>query len=291
MAVAKIAFSGGMESTYLAQLFLEKEWFDTIRLYFGAISGVTPDPLEASLVYRNYKKLVSLYPNKRITLFYVNKNYFDSSQCEAAINLVNQAFRVACLCTDITSESGNFLVACGWTGDGDIESTLNLGGYTKNDYLEMLEFPRKISHLTRGATFPHTILAPLWGMTKKEIFNKLNPELRDYVVVNNRNGEIVDNKLDEYDSAGIVHPNYITNKRINADVINSFGKYFYSVCDWQRVLGETVSSPYKVLELLTPTHNQLARALKAEEMVHRVDSFEEVAKELLIAYDKYQTQK
>lgn len=273
--IAKIAFSGGMESTYLAQMFLEKEHTD-VELYFGAITCMTPDPIEASLVYRNYDKLKELYPTKKITLHYVNKNYFETADIKGQrINYVNQAFRVTCLCTDLMSHIGDYIVACGWTGGSAMEESLTCGCYTKDDYLEMLKFPRTINHLTRASAFPHTIQAPLWGMTKREIFNKLNPELLDYVVVNNQNGKVVDGKLDEYDAEQISYPNYIENKYINLFVINDFGRYFYTPDAWASYFNNDLNTkiPYDVFTFTSPTYTRLNGSIGSDLILSRVDDF------------------
>lgn len=289
MANGKVAFSGGLESTVVAQMILE-DGFD-VELYYGDVTGVGPDPLEASLVYRNYEQLKKLYPERKVSLFYVNKNYFASAEHNEMICKVNQAFRVACLCTDLTSQTGAFYVACGWTGDGAIETNRNPGGYTKEDYIEMLNLPRSLNHLSRASAFPHTIQAPLWGKSKAEIYEKLNPEMVDYIVINQRNGVVRDNKKEEFAEFGIKFPSYVDESgRVDASVINDFGCYFWSENKWERHFNDFKFS-WSVIDILTPVFTHRSGYFLATDIKRRVEKFKVTARNILALNQEIQQKK
>lgn len=237
---AVIAFSGGLESTYLAQLMLEKG--HKVRLYYTNATGRNPCFVEATLVFRCYKKLKESFPDGNISLHYADRVFFGTHHSsENRMLHVNQAMRIACLLTDLQKFEKDALYMCGWTGEGCQEVSLNPGCYSAKQYEDMKQLPITLNQYTRLAVKPSPILTPLWGMSKKEVYEKLHPDLKDVVVLNTMHEKISTAKIQEWEEAGLPIPSYV--KQLNdrtigwKDIINNFGLYFADSYIWGQWIG------------------------------------------------------
>ena len=276
MAV-RLAFSGGVESTYLAQMFLEEG--RQVELHYGNMRGAMADPVEAGLVYRCFLQLRKLY-GRKVTLFYCTQKYFTSSQCQKldGSHYVNQAFRVACMLTDMMAYGGDYIYACGWTGSGAIEKSLNTASYTQGDYQDMTQLPRMLQRFSRAYSFPHTILTPLYNQSKADIFKKLNPELLDYLVLNSDKGRITVAKIEEYEAANLPLPQYLEGKDkrdIPKEICsNEFGRFFFSQGEWQTYFGDDSFEVSMLLENATPFNPRYQARMPEEDVLMAVRTFE-----------------
>lgn len=229
-----IAFSGGLESTYLAQLMLEKG--HDVQLCYSNIVGKKPCFLEAALVYRCYEKIKGLFPDRKVVLTYMDKGFFGTHHSNNAILHVNQAMRVACLLTELQKMNKHSLFMCGWTGEGTQENCLNPGAYSEQQYEYMKQLPITLNPYTRLSIKPSPILTPLWGMTKKEVYLKLHSELTNVVVLNTYDQQISEVKMREWVQAGLMLPDYIDDIKRSSfgwlSVMNNFGLYFADSWQW-----------------------------------------------------------
>jgi hypothetical protein len=280
----RLAFSGGVESTYLAQMFLEEG--NSVELHYGNVRGVLAEPEEAGMVYRCFLKLKELYGDK-VKFFYCPQKYFTSAQANNVdqIHYVNQAFRVACLLTDMMAFGGNFVYACGWTGSGALEKSLNPGCYTERDYQEMKQLPRLLQKFSRAYSFPHVILTPLYNQKKTDIYNKLNPELRDYLVLNSNHEYISRAKLDEYKKTGLPLPQYLDGE-INPSVPkavwdNQFARFFYDVHHWMDYFGDTSNLLRDLLQDSRPFNPHYKARMDERDVLLAVSSFETRTRKLI----------
>jgi len=280
MAV-RLAFSGGVESLYLAQMFLENK--KKVELYYGNIRGAFADPIEAGLVYRCFLKLRELYGNK-VDLFYCTQKYFTSSQSQKLddSHYVNQAFRVACMLTDMMAYGGDHIYACGWTGSGAIEESLNTACYTRADYQAMTLLPRMLHPFSRAYSFPHTILTPLHNQSKVEIFNKLNPELLDYLVLNSDNGRVTTAKIEEYEEANLPLPQYLLGRNIPKEIChNEFARFFFSDVEWRTYFGDDSYEINMLLENSRPFNPRFQARMPVEDVLTAVRTFEHQTKKII----------
>lgn len=253
MSKVFIAFSGGLESTYLAQMMLEKG--HRVELVYTNAYGVQPCFLEASLVFRCYKKLKELFPDNNLQFYYMDREFFGTHHSfDNRVLHTNQAMRIACLMAELQKLEGVNLYMCGWTGEGTLETSLNPGAYSTKQYEDMKLLPITLNQYTRLAVKPSPILTPLWGMTKKEVFCKLHSELHDVIVLNTANNKISDVKIDEWKEAELPVPDYVNKFMLGnitwKDLINNFGLYFATPYIWEQWINHLTG--------LTPTAEKLS---------------------------------
>ncbi len=122
--------------------------------------------------------------------------------------------------------SGVIYVA-GWLKEDAYETSHCFADYTEKQYDELKHYPITVNPLSRLSAHPIPILTPLWDMTKREVYEKINPELRNYLVLNMHGVEVSESKKDEYKAAGISTPDYLNDWKENRQLfVNDYGKCF-----------------------------------------------------------------
>lgn len=227
MKTVVIAFSGGVESMYLAQMYIEQGY--SVELLHGCINGRAAEVYEASLIYRAYEQLQKLYPQARIMLSYSPKGFFSTHCGDDHALMLNQQFRTACLLTNMQSKrfrSGVIYVA-GWLKEDAYETSLCFADYTEKQYDELKHYPITVNPLSRLSVHPVPIITPLWDLTKRIVYERINPGLRDYLVLNMIGPNVSSAKIEEYKMADIPLPNYLNNWDENRQLfVNDYGRCF-----------------------------------------------------------------
>lgn len=227
MKTAVIAFSGGVESMYLAQMYIEQGY--AVELTYGCVNGRAAEVYEASLVYRAYEQLTKLYSKARIWLVHSPKSFFGTHRGANRSLRVNQQFRTACMLTDAQGrEFDNTVVfAVGWLKEDAYETSLSFSDLTERQYDELKHYPITVNPLSRLSAHPIPILTPLWDLTKRVVYERINPELKDYLVLNMIGPDISPAKLEEYKTANIPLPNYLNNWDKDRQLfVNDYGRCF-----------------------------------------------------------------
>jgi len=227
MKTAIVAFSGGVESMYLAQMYIEQGY--AVELTYGCVNGRAAEVYEASLIYRAYKRLTELYPKASIWLVYSPKSFFGTHRGENKSLRVNQQFRTACMLTDAQGREfyNSVVFVAGWLKEDAYETSLNYSDLTEKQYDELKHYPITVNPLSRLSVHPIPIITPLWNLTKRIVYERINPGLRDYLVLNMIGPNVSPAKLEEYKAADIPLPNYLNDWDENRQLfVNDYGRCF-----------------------------------------------------------------
>lgn len=218
----RIAFSCGVESTYLLQKALE-EGYNVWPCYIN----VTNNPLTQAVEFHRMRQILAvakaLYVDKgrgcigEIT--YYKKTLLEGCEdrnpkgATAVVQQFNTALGMLMIRRNDILRGSYPGVWIGWIKEDSFEGTSCPWDYLEEEYQAFLNFPKAFGKLTsadfRGVPFS----APLWDMKKIDIYNKVHPELRPLILANGRpchhhddrtlSWGIHQHKKDELDHAGI----------------------------------------------------------------------------------------
>lgn len=232
MTTVNIAFSGGVESTYLLQLALEKG-FD-VNLCIINVGGV-PEFRLAELI--TMERIIKFYTNEMTE----QKDYLPKAKQTLTGRIVDTMHMAGCpffarqtperslVSTGVTQQFGvvlgmlairreyvdNFMPSTwiGWTKDDCAERTFNELDHSEKDYQALLNLPELIGPLSNADNIGIKFRAPLWEMTKAEVYAKLMDGAKELIIPNGHshrnwsNGTVChvvhQDKQKEWEAAGI----------------------------------------------------------------------------------------
>lgn len=235
-----IAFSTGLESTYLLQRAVE-QGYDVTLCHINVSSNPIAQAVElqrtleiAQWVNKNYLRSdhgkvvqIQCYHRSLITGC-SNRN---PSQAVNIVQQFNTALGMLLMRRDWIVKNEYPGVWVGWIKEDTFEHSLDPWDYSQEQYQAFLNFPVTLGKLSscdfKGVPFS----APLWATGKYEIWESLNPSLRDMILPNfsaiSINKDLIrltvsSSKQDEFKEAGLPVPEDTVN--FNRDNLNFLSK-------------------------------------------------------------------
>lgn len=205
MSVINLAFSGGIESTYLLQKLLLGN--NRVNIIFanltGGPSGYLGEMLRAKQIIdwfniklsdkeSSYSKARSCIGNVtwNIGIPYLNLwrgNSYNNDNSPVMTG-VSQQYALVELLAEHKKErrSSDFYpsTVIGWIKEDATEYSLNEYDFTEAEYQELLNFPVRLGRLSNSDLVAKPFRAPLWEMRKIDIWDALDPELKELVLPN-----------------------------------------------------------------------------------------------------------
>jgi len=259
-----VPVSGGLESTYLLQHAMTMR--AKITVVFINVAGVAEGMLaellsmNKTLEYFRSKDLdKTQYPGEIVdVIYYLAKPYlnvitrgypmsrdFQNRQT----NNINQQMSVVMALTKVRSaivsnsigaESPTVLI--GWLKEDSSEVSYDDYDFSAAEYQEFLKLPVTLGRLSNSDRLAIPFKAPLWEMTKQQVWDKLNPALKSFIMPNGwcryeeENSWVIhtpfDNKKYEYVDAGIpIEPTYTL--QIENNDLGFFAKLLLKMVTWQ----------------------------------------------------------
>lgn len=235
-----IAFSGGIESTYLLQRAMEGG-FD-VNLAWINVSGNKHNNLgELRGVLRtiNYFRKMGeegkgKYPGSIRNIFFGHRCPYQpmgGSAPDIANSGVSQQYAVVLGMMDVITGtmrgSHHPSTWIGWLEQDTVEFTHNEFDFSKADYNDLLNINVKLGWLNGSNRIGKGFHAPLWKRTKKEIWDMLDPALQECVVPNGTGADHGESKwvhtpfagkVSEYQAMGIpIKSEYVTYADYESD--------------------------------------------------------------------------
>lgn len=235
-----IAFSGGIESTYLLQKGLAAGY--EVNLVWLNVSGNHHNnlgELRGILKTINYFKNLDeegkvKYPGHIKGIYFGHRCPYQpmgGSAPEIVNTGVSQQFAVVLGMMDAITgtmhSSHHPATWIGWLEQDAAEHSHNEFDFSKDDYDDLLNINVKIGWLNGSNRIGKGFRAPLWKYTKKQVWDMLDPVLQGFIVPN---GEGCDHgeskwvhtpfagKIIEYRAAGIpINQEYVTHADYESD--------------------------------------------------------------------------
>ena len=234
MTTVNIAFSGGLESTYLLQLALEKGF--TVNLCMINVGGTMESRLGELIAMERIIKFFKMVgdeeraylPKAKWTL----PGRINDVMHYAGCPFVSRQESNKSLATfDVTQQFGVILgmlairreylddympsTWIGWIKEDAAEFSFNEMDHSEKDYQDLLNLPELIGPLSNADNLGIKFRAPLWEMSKTEIYGKLLDALKPMLIPNGRshvdhaNNKVEhfphQSKLEEWKDAGLPH--------------------------------------------------------------------------------------
>lgn len=204
MPNVNISFSGGVESMALLQLAMEKG--HNINLVIQNLSG-TPEGTVAELL--TTRKTIAFFrdhPDKEkykgkisevyymIGLPHLNRpatSRWDTDRlCDLVTNCMSQQW--GCIQNLMVFRQASILKGAypatwiGWMKEDAADYNHEECDFTTAELQEMLQIPTRIGVLGSGDRVARPFRAPLWDMTKREIWDYIDPDIRDNAIPNGK---------------------------------------------------------------------------------------------------------
>mgnify|MGYP003407396528 CR=1 FL=1 len=232
MTMVNIAFSGGVESTYLLQLALERGFnvnvvminannhLDTrigeiiameriIKFYENAIrEGKDYLPRRQQRFKGSIRDIIHV----PVCPFPASQNEFKS----LVTYDVTQQFAIVLGMLMVRRDYVDTVMPSTWIGwikSDSAETTFNETDFTEDDYGALLKLPKTIGPLSNADNIGVEFRTPLWNMDKRDIYDELVDEVKTLLIPNGsghvlwKNGTVVhdpyDHKLAEWKAVGI----------------------------------------------------------------------------------------
>lgn len=229
--VVNIAFSSGVESMYMLQMAMERGF--KVNLVFINVAG---DPgmsigeiarMQETIKFFRNPELKGRYPGKINDVLYylrrphgnipLNTGYGDQRGLQLISNNMTQQWSTILAMMKVRQSMlshGNYPTTfIGWAKDDCSDTTLNENDFSAGMYQELLQSPIRVGRMGNSDNLAKPFRAPLWEMTKRQIFNKIDPDIRGNVMPNGQARiyeerrllvhEPFKEKIEEYKKAGI----------------------------------------------------------------------------------------
>ena len=211
MSTINLAFSGGIESTYLLQKLLSDN--NRVHIVFanlcGGAQGYAGEMLRAKQILDYFRKKIDEpdgpYTKSRLGNIYwhigtpylngVSRYKCSNSTCnENVTTSVTQQFAITDVMMNFRKEriSKHYpTTVLGWLKEDTTEYSLNEYDFTEAEYRELLNLPVRLGRLTNSDLIAKPFRAPLWEMRKTDIWRNLDTDLKHLVLPNGK-GELYD---------------------------------------------------------------------------------------------------
>lgn len=224
-----IAFSGGVESVYMLQMAMEQG--HSVNIVYINASG---NPLHCIGELMNLQKVLAYFRDpvnkKRYPGTIKEVFYFLSKAHNNIVNGSTWREREGGLVTvDITQQwtvtlammkvrqtmlSGRYPTTfIGWIYEDSSDVSYDEMDFSAAEYKRLLELPAELGKLNNSDKMAKPFRAPLWELAKKDIWLKIEPDLKEFVILNgsahiDRKKNVIIhipliNKAEEYELAGI----------------------------------------------------------------------------------------
>lgn len=220
-----VAFSGGLDSTYLIHKLL-KEKHDVhvipcIIMPSGGLKGAVADLLAIDNILKYFNEFKDDYQGTLCPpVYYVRPSVPANTNVNTPnTHNINQQVNVAMGLMQIRKKIMDDCwpsLATGWLKQDCSEHTFNEADYSEEQYEALLTLPKtlgRVSGLDGVGTRIHT---PIWNMNKKELWEGLPDRLKELLSFNGYSSVILDRKANEW----IVNLNIDSGKR---DEYKEFG--------------------------------------------------------------------
>lgn len=242
-----IAYSGGVESVHMLLKALS-EGHD-VNLCVINVTGNRERflfELTAARLMAKYIKEESAYSGNILKIIGVSKTFQvllvdKASDLNAVRNTVTQQYNTAVGMLAIRSQQPLNDIAqvwIGWLKEDASESSYSDFDHSEEAYYRLLNLPALIGDLSNADNIGKPFRAPLWDMSKKEIFDMIPEKFYKFMTINGRtrltlgqiNKELIstayEGKLKEYRKVGITLTEKNTLDRIHNDKILFSDKLF-----------------------------------------------------------------
>lgn len=232
MTIVNIAFSGGVESTYLLQLALERghdvnlvminasNSLDTRVGEIIAMERIIQAFRDTILEARAYLPLKQQrFKGNICDIVHVPVCPFPAHQGEFKSLVtydVTQQFAIVLGMLAVRREYIDTAMPSTWIGwikSDAAETTFNETDFSEDDYSALLNLPKTIGPLSNADNIGVQFRAPAWNMDKRDIYDELIDEVKELIIpngcgrVNWRNDTVIHtpfgHKLTEWKAAGI----------------------------------------------------------------------------------------
>lgn len=259
-----VPVSGGLESTYLLQKAMSMNAKITVVFInvVGVAEGMVGELLSMNktLDYFRSKNLDKVQYPGEITkvIYYLAKPYLNVVDRGSPVNRefqnrqtnnINQQMSVimalAKVRAGIVSESVGVespTVMIGWLKEDSSEVSYDEYDFSAAEYQELLNLPVSLCRLSNADRLAVPFRAPLWEMTKRQVWNKLDKSLEPFIIPNGwckyeeENSWVIhtpfNNKQQEYADAGIpIQSSYCLAIEDNA--LGFFVKLLLKMVTWK----------------------------------------------------------
>lgn len=183
------AFTGGLDSTYVVYKLIKEQPHQRHDLvYINLYSQLYS--FEMRIAYLQYKLLKETFPETDIrwcTIESVLPGINMPAGEKVAMPLSQQINVVTTLAADAAEQAARcvgVLHTCGWHKSDTIESSMELGDWSENDYQKMRAiYTDIVCYYDRGRA--HQLLTPAWNVDKRVMWDSLPQELRRLVFSSN----------------------------------------------------------------------------------------------------------
>lgn len=196
MPTIYVAFSGGVDSTYLIHKLLNDNKKYNIQPCFINVTGVMHQNVSDMLAVDNICKYFednidsyqgSINPVKYLLLPNIPGTPMRSMEQTIAVNNLNQHINAVLglmVCRKDSASSYAPVMAMGWLKVDCAEVTLNRFDKTLDQFQKLMDLPPYIGGISGLDAMASSIVCPLWEMTKREIWDDLPEPLKEMVSFN-----------------------------------------------------------------------------------------------------------
>lgn len=259
-----VPVSGGLESTYLLQQAMTRK--ADITVVFINVCGVGQGcvgellSMNKTLEFFRSKDLDKIkYPGKIVeVIYYLAKPYLNIVNRGAPVfqdlqnrqtNNINQQISVVMALAKVRSSivakslgQKSPTTVIGWLHEDSSDLSLDDYDFSEAEYQDLLNLPVTLGRLSNADRLAVPFRAPLWKMTKQQVWAQLDPALEPFIIPNGwgkyeeENSCIVhtphDYKKEEYEEAGIpIKDEYVLE--IKDDGLGFFVKRLLGMVTWK----------------------------------------------------------
>lgn len=209
MALVHLAFSGGIESTYLLHKLLSSN--NRVKIIFanltGGARGYAGEMLQAKKIIDWFKTRMK----EEGSVYHTARSHIDSVHWHIEIPYLNAVSRGGCYnngsCSEnvTTSVTQQFALiqllsefrkssmqrhypstVLGWIKEDASNHSLDEYDFSEAEYQELLNYPVRLGRLSNSDLTAKPFRAPLWDMKKIDIWNDLDDELKELIIPNGK---------------------------------------------------------------------------------------------------------